>query len=75
MNVLLYGSEVRVGTLLSLDDRIIILDESGSRVLCNISQNLYNMLKQRNYIWEAHALRNIDDKLYNIIARMTGLSR
>jgi hypothetical protein len=74
MNVLLYGSEVRRANLLSLDDRIVIVDETRMHVLCDISENCYYMLRDRGYIVEIHELKNIDNNLYNIISRMTGLS-
>lgn len=75
MKVLMYGADVKSAKLLSLDDRIIIVDEDDDNVLCNISENLYFMLKERAYLVDIHELKQTENNLYNIIARMTGLVR
>jgi hypothetical protein len=75
MKVLLYGSDVRTANLFSIDDRIVIVDPHSYNILCNISKNLYHMLVERAYITDVHSLKNAENNLYNIISRMTGLTR
>lgn len=75
MKVLLYGSDVRSANVHSIDDRIVIIDPDNDNVLCNISQNLYYMLEERAYIVNCHDLKNAENNLYNMIAKMTGLVR
>jgi hypothetical protein len=73
MIVIICQPNMVLGQIIHIKDRIIIKSLYKDNILCNISKNLYLMLKKRSFIIEINELKKSDIKLYNYISRLIGL--